>query len=87
MYMTKPRWQAPNKGVFIKYGRGRGAEDFQGGPPIFSQASKGGPLSFHEVGRGGGGHLFFRKKISKLTALSIKLIAILTDILSLQPHI
>ena len=25
---------------------GGGPEDFQGGPPIFSQASKGGPLSF-----------------------------------------
>ena len=35
----------PGKGPFIKYGWG-GPEDFRGGPPIFSQALKGGPLSF-----------------------------------------
>ena len=64
---------------------GGGGRGFSGGPPIFLQASKGGRSVFCEVGRGG--HLYFRKKISKLNALSIKLIAILTEKLSLQPHI
>ena len=71
----------PAKGPFIKYGGRGGAEDFQGEPPIFSQASKGGRSVFREDSRGG--HLFFRKKIWKLNALSIKL----TDKLSLQTHI
>ena len=57
------------------------------GARLFFASFEGGDCSvFREVGRGGG-HLFFRKKISKLNALSIKLIAILTDKLSLQPHI
>ena len=45
----------------------------------------GGVQFFRKVGKGG--HLFLHKKISKLNALSIKLIAILTDKLSFQPHI
>ena len=40
---------------------GGGAGGFSGGPPIFSQASKGGRSVFREDSRGG--YLFFRKKI------------------------
>ena len=65
---------------------GGGPEDFQGGPIIFfRKLRRGGRSVFRKDSRGG--HLFFRKKIWKLNALSIKLIAILTDKLSLQTHI
>ena len=48
-----------------------------GGRLFFRKLRRGGRLVFCEVGRGG--KLFFRKKISKLNALSIKLITLLTE--------
>ena len=42
---------------------GGGGQDFQGGPPIFSQASKRGRSGFREVGRGGGAPNFLQENL------------------------